>query len=277
LNEEQRKHLETALQGMAKELKQRETARKWKKGRKKGREKLAAIRAAKKGEEKKVSPEKEKEKKEGWSKEKQASIAEKRKRGLEKYKAEKVSSGKGEAPKVKKQEGGPKVSHAITKEEVEGLKKRGYTENDIKKLGEAGSKAAYHNNISVEDSGVREKGKSKASEISEKRKAGYSKWLEAKKKQKELVKKSIGSAGSRVNTIEERMLARIARSRGEEYRSKEEKLRPSERKMLANLKNILISAPKSEWSRKRKGKLETVHRKKNIILRRPKQGKIPEA
>ena len=351
LNEEQRKHLETALQGMAKELKKRETARKWKLGRKKGMEKLKAAREQKKAE-KEVAA----KKKEGWSEEKKAEVAKKRKEGYEKYKAGK----KQETPKpeAKEQKGGPKVS-ILTDKEAEGLKKRGYTDKDIEDLGKEGAKAAYHNNVSPKEAGLRgemakesfynvladieeskpggsksieedakkvgitfnkkagewqdkhgnsytteairdmaktgektlaqkaeeKKSKTPTSEGAKERKwkaakeEGYSKWLEAKKKQKELVEKAIGGIGHYGN-IEDRMLARIARQRGEVYKTPEEKLRPSERKMLSDIKHVIIELPKGEWPRRRKGKLETVHRKKNIILRRPKKSKkskIPRA
>ena len=244
----------------------------------------------------KAAREEKKKKAEGWSKEKITEVEEKRKAGYRKYKTGKKT---GEAPETK-EKGAPEPNKIITKEEVVGLKKRGYNDEEIKKLGEQGAKAAYWNKISPEDSGVREKkgepeekktGKAKAEEIASKRKEGYARWQAAKKKQKETVKKSLSwqdiakqeqrvlvkkAVGGRTNIEEEKMLGNIARQRGEVYRTFEERLRPSERKMLRDIKaNIIMLKP--EWQRKRKGKMEIVHRRKNTILRRPKQGKIPKA
>ena len=294
-SEDQRAYVKLKLEEIGKEREARKpeaiAAKKqqFEEGRKKGMEKLKAAR------------EEKKKKTEGWSKEKAAEIEEKRKAGYEKYKAGKKVAKEEEPKKVPelKEKGAPEANKIITKEEIQGLGKLGYNDEEIKKLGEQGAKAAYWNKISPEDSGVREKkmeekkttGKAKAEEIASKRKEGYTKWQAAKKKQKETVKKSLSwqdiakqeqhvlvkkAVGGRTNVVEEKMLGNIARQRGEVYTTFEERLRPSERKMLRDIKaNIIMLKP--EWSRKRKGKLETVHRRKNTILRRPKQGKIPKA
>jgi hypothetical protein len=99
-------------------------------------------------------------------------------------------------------------------------------------------------------------------------------WIAGRPKESMLVK---SMPGLRVNTVEDRMLHNIAASRGEKWLPIP---RPSEVKMLKEAAEIIrayYKPNKPTWQRKRKGKLESVHRRKNVILRRPTQGKIPQA
>lgn len=156
---------------------------------------------------------------------------------------------------IRRLKGGPKWE--MTGEQKEYLGKRMKELEFARKVAKGRQRYLEERRVGKEK--IAKETKSKAAEIERKRQEGYKKWREEKTKQKELVKAVF-------HPWEDRMIERIERLRREPLREKVRKLARETK-----------GPGKTEWVREKRGKMEWVHRKKNIILKRPVQGKIPEA